>query len=388
MPKKRAYIVTDWVKGQIRQKFLQTGQRLPTEAELEKRLNISRNAVRNGLSQLAQQGWLTYQKNLGYFVSEAAKPLLDRDGPAASSLNIGLLCFFPGHYIFPEIIAGVTATIDNPEYNIIIKQSEYQVEQESLALESFLQQGIIGLIAEPVVDDERAPNLELYQQLAQSGIPIIFIDASVPQLRSSSILCHDLQSGRTAAETLLQLGYRQFVLFYQDHYLAKTRRIQGARAAFRQYRDVQFVELVFQGQGQHSNTCQQCEAFFARTLRHTGRPMAWICSNDEEAAIVISVAEHYGWELHRHYELIAFDNSQLSRLLHGGFSSFTHPGKLMGRMAARHLLDQLTEPIKNRHCAQVLVEPNFIQRNLADYMELKNRLEVKQKEKESSSNTD
>ncbi len=380
MPKKRAHIVIEWLQEQILTRQLVNGARVPTEKALCQDFGLSRSAVRNALSQLQQNGWLQYEKNRGYFVQTQTKSRARFDHSVASVAatrlvgrkDLGLLCFFPGHYIFPDVISGFNSIIDTQQYNVIIKQSEYQIEQERQALQEFLERDIAGLVAMPILDGERAPNKDLYVRLLQRGTAIVFVSSAVPDVEASSILCCDMKAGRKSAKTMLDAGFRDFILFYQKNYLTKAIRMKGAREILRKHNDVTCAELAFVDQGQHSDTRKRCGEFFARLKREEHpEPMAWLCSSDEDAAIVIEVARSYGWDLHRDYELLGFDNSQLSELLGGGFSSFTVPGKLIGRMAARYLLDQIAEVVEQRHCVQVLVHSNLVRRNFHSAVQLK-----------------
>ncbi|XP_061168721.1 arabinose metabolism transcriptional repressor-like [Saccostrea echinata] len=374
MPKKRAHIVMEWLQEQIQSRQLDSGERVPTEKALCQKFHLSRSAVRNALSQLHHSGWLQYEKNRGYSVRAPALPGPARPA-AAFRKDLGLLCFFPSHYIFPDVISGFSSIIDSQQYNIIIKQSEYQVQQERQALQELSAQGIAGLVAMPILDGVHAPNKDLYMQLIQRGTAVVFVCSTIPGIEASSILCCDLQAGRRASEVMLAAGFRDFILFYQKNYLTKAVRMQGAREVLQQaerYGAVSYSELAFVDQGQHSDTRKRCSEFFAKLERAMHpEPMAWLCSSDEDAAIVIEVARSYHWELHRDYELLGFDNSQLAELLGGGFSSFTVPGKLIGRMAARYLLDQMAEAVEQRHCINVLVQSNLIRRNFHNSAQLK-----------------
>ncbi|MEM9425021.1 MAG: substrate-binding domain-containing protein, partial [Spirochaetota bacterium] len=226
----------------------------------------------------------------------------------------------------------------------------------------------------PILDGLQAPNEDLYLELLQRGVAIVFVSSAVPGIPASSILSADFQSGRKGAEIMLAKGFRDFILFYQKNYLTKAIRIDGAKDVLNKQKNVTYRELAFVDQRQHSDTQKKCIEFFGNLPKST-EPMGWLCSSDEDAAIVIEVARTYGWELHCDYELIGFDNSQLSELVGGGFSSFTVPGKLIGRMAARYLLDQLTELPNERHCTDILIHSNFIQRNFCDFAMLQARKE-------------
>ena len=225
MPRQKYQLVTKWLQEQICIGMYLPQQRLPTEAELCVKFQLSRNAVRNALCLLAGQGWLTYIKNRGYFVAEnidqkrQAVGIASRDKPSLGQAacvpiqNIGLLCFFPGNYIFPDIINGFNSLITSSQYNIILRQSEYLTEQERVALETFLEQNVAGIVAEPIFDGNQATNHDMYAQLIQHKIPIVFLDNDIPDIGASSILCHDQLAGHEAAKIFLGSWLSRFHSF-------------------------------------------------------------------------------------------------------------------------------------------------------------------------------
>jgi DNA-binding GntR family transcriptional regulator len=60
--------VMDWVREYIRQEGLREGDRLPTEAELTRRLGVSTVTVRHAMAELQRQGLISRQQGRGTFV--------------------------------------------------------------------------------------------------------------------------------------------------------------------------------------------------------------------------------------------------------------------------------------------------------------------------------
>src|SRR5215467_10454806 len=66
--------IADRLRDQIDSGALQPGERLPSEPELVRMFDASRNTVRLALALLTNQGLVVTRQGLGTFVAEEAKP--------------------------------------------------------------------------------------------------------------------------------------------------------------------------------------------------------------------------------------------------------------------------------------------------------------------------
>src|SRR5215475_15520671 len=66
--------IADRLRDQIDTGTLQPGERLPSEPDLVRQFDASRNTVRLALALLTNQGLVVTRQGLGTFVSEPAKP--------------------------------------------------------------------------------------------------------------------------------------------------------------------------------------------------------------------------------------------------------------------------------------------------------------------------
>jgi GntR family transcriptional repressor for pyruvate dehydrogenase complex len=64
--------LTDLLRGEIRAKKLQSGERLPTEQDLVARFQVSRTVVREAIASLRAEGLVTTRQGAGAFVAEGA----------------------------------------------------------------------------------------------------------------------------------------------------------------------------------------------------------------------------------------------------------------------------------------------------------------------------
>jgi GntR family transcriptional regulator len=104
----------DYVLEKIRNESWKPGERIPTEGELEKILKVSRTTIRNAISELQYEGYVTKQQGCGTFVTEEfyaeQLPMLKsftedaaRLGGVASSILLGLDEIIPTNDILKHL---------------------------------------------------------------------------------------------------------------------------------------------------------------------------------------------------------------------------------------------------------------------------------------------
>src|SRR5271169_4755980 len=114
---KKHQVIETWIRSRIDEGVLVPGEKLPSESQLCAQFDVSRNAVRQAIGNLVQEGLVESTKGVGTFCRTRlpASPL---------SANIGLVEFFISSYIYPEIIRGCYNTLSRKGFALLLNQSE------------------------------------------------------------------------------------------------------------------------------------------------------------------------------------------------------------------------------------------------------------------------
>jgi len=329
---KKYEIIAQWVRDEIASGNIHPGDKIPSESELTKRFGVSRNAVRQALELLSGEGVTETLKGIGTFCRSKS---IDSD----NSMNIAFVCFFSDSYIFPKMIKGCSQILYKEGYQLLLNQSEYNLEKEREILMNLKNKSVDGIIIEPVYSGAGESNKDLMMEINEQGIPIILLDNEFPEHEFSSIRMDDFNGGLQAAEYLWQCGHRDIGVFYQQDYLTKIRRKEGALEYLRQkgVSPENVMQIGFTGQGEQSTAFQMAEKIFqARNV-----PTAFICSSDEDALQLINFAETQNYNTPDDISIISFDNSETAQLNQVSLTSFEHPSAYIGHLAAKLLLEQI-----------------------------------------------
>lgn len=280
------------------------------------------------------EGWLKTQKGVGTFCVTKDRQL---------TMDIGLVCFFSGSYIFPRISRGCDQVAHRRGFHIVLNQSEDDVAKEHEILSKLQKRRVDGILIEPVFDGTSASNVDLLEQIDASGTPVILLDNHFPGRGFTRVALDDDAGGRRVASYLWEKGHRDIGIAWDSGYLPKRLRRDGA-ARFLQEAGAPLREawqVPYKGPVSSGATASALQALF-----DGGGPLptAFICTSDEEAIELYRVAGARGMRIPQDLSVISFDNSSLADLPGISLTSVDHPGQYMGELAVQILLERLLNP--------------------------------------------
>ena len=326
--------IRQWILESIRKGEIVPGDLIPSESELCRKFDAARGSVRQAISGLANEGWLKSRKGIGTFCVMKDRPL---------TMDIGLVCFFSGSYIFPRISRGCDQVAHRRGFHIVLNQSEDDPVKEREILEKLHGRGVDGILIEPVFDGSGASNVELLEQIEASGTPVILLDNYFPGRGFTRVAMDDEAGGRLVAAHLLHQGHREIGILCDSGYMPKRVRRDKAAAFLAEAGAAPRAEWLIDYKGPVS---AGRAAAALQALFDAGGPLptAFICTSDEEAMELYRVAGPRGVRIPQDLSVISFDNSSLADLPGISLTSVDHPGQYMGELAVQLLLERLLNP--------------------------------------------
>ncbi len=327
-------MIRQWILESIKTGQITPGDKLPSESELCGKLGASRGSIRQAITSLVSDGWLRSKKGVGSFCIMKDRRL---------TMDIGLICFHSGSYIFPRISRGCDQIAHRRGFHILLNQSDYDLTREREMLSKLRKRGVDGIIIEPIFDGSGPSNMDLLEEIEADGIPVVLLDNYFPDRGFTRIAMDDSAGGRLVAAHLWEKGHRSIGIVYGRGYLPKALRKGGA---------LRFLEE--QGAGIPAEWIVECEepvssgrafeALDAFLSRGGDLPTAMICTSDEEAMELYKAAQNRGKRIPDDLSVISFDNSSLAELPGISLTSVDHPGQYMGELATQVLLERVLNP--------------------------------------------
>jgi GntR family transcriptional regulator of arabinose operon len=214
-------MLKSYIMETIKSEKLEHGQKIYTENELADKLNVSRHTVRKAIGALVNEGWLYRQQGKGTFVGNK---IAEKD---KKTKIIGVITTYMNDYIFPSIIRGIDSVLSEKGYNIVLLCTYNQHEKERNCLESIQHQDIEGLIVEPTKSALPNPNMDVYNDIVKSGIPLLFINGFNKDIKSSYVIEDDISAGYLATKHLIELGHKSICGIFKIDDIQGHNRFSG-----------------------------------------------------------------------------------------------------------------------------------------------------------------
>lgn len=307
--------------------------RLPTEQQLMQQFGVSRQTVRNALEILTREGLIQRRQGSGTVILEQK--------PKSENNTIAIVISFANSYIFPSLLMEAQQVLLENGFSALVYGTDNQFEKERKILLQLLEHPVRGMIVEGTKSVLPNPNLDLYEKLCSSGVPIVFLHSCYPQLNMPVVRDDDEAGGYLAVRHLMEKGHTRIGgIFKMDdrqgvlRYSGMMQSLRDADLPFGEesvfwFDTNQRVALV-----EHGDTAWLEN--YAAQLRKSCT--AVICYNDEIASRLLEILLRDGVKVPQQLAIISFDNSHYSSLGAIGLTSLApDPGKL-GSLAAQTIL--------------------------------------------------
>jgi len=309
--------------------------KLPTEQELVSRFQVSRQTVRQAIGCLKHEGHLHQIQGSGTYVSPAAPPRIRQN-----SKTIATMCTYISNYIFPDIIRGVERELSGEGFSVNLIQTENRVDKERTILEKIISDGhISGMIVEGTKTALPNPNISLYRKIKEMGIPLVFLHCTYPELSGETVVgMDDYQGGKALVNYLAKKGHTEIGGIFKSDDRQGLARYAGFSEGLLEcglgLNDASVRWYTTEDYARRHKVIEGKDQVFDNLCGST----AVVCYNDEIALWLSRVCKDASVKLP---EIASFDSSQYAMLLDKPFVSIGHRKELLGKTAARKILNMI-----------------------------------------------
>jgi len=327
--KHKYQVLESWIRSRIMDGTFRSGQKIPSENSLAEQFGISRQTVRLGITHLEKIGTLVSRKGSGTYVSDLAR-----------AMTIGYIATNITDYIFPGITSGIEDVLTANGYSMTLGVTKNRVEAEHQLLISLMKKGVDGIIVEGNRSALPNPNLPLYRELTEKGIPYVFFNGYYEALDPVYVVTNDRAGGRRAVDYLYELGHRRIGgIFKADDKQGHDRYAGFSESVVEHNLPMNDDEVIWFSTPDLDHLFAKSEE--ARLLRRLQKCTAVVCYNDQVAIRLIQAMLRSGIRVPEDKSVIGFDNSSISELSPVRITSITHPGEMLGREAAKRILEMV-----------------------------------------------
>jgi DNA-binding LacI/PurR family transcriptional regulator len=317
---------------------LRTGDRLPSEAELERTFGASRITVGRAVRDLQLAGMVERRAGSGSYVK--ARSL-------AAALSFGLLIPDLGETeIFEPICQGMMASPLARQHALLwgsLTSAAASKEERAWQLcRQYIDRRVSGVFFAPLelMAGKDAVNRKIAKALDEAGIPVVLLDRTVVPYPERGV--HDLvgidnrRAGYRITEHLLSLGARRIAFVAVEHAAATVEaREAGYREALYMWKSPIARDVV--------HRLDPTDLARVRTLM-ASEPEAIVCANDWTAARLMHSILELGYSVPGHVRLAGIDDLDYASLLPVPLTTLRQPTREIGAAAFAAMLDRVSRP--------------------------------------------
>ena len=267
---------------------------------------------------------------MGYIPNLAARNL-----SAKKTSTIGVIVPEITNSFFAQIIDSIYNCAFNSDYDIILAVSQEDSEKEKKHLETMLAMRVDGIIISVC---ENTQNFDTFSKIKSLGLPIVFFDRTIDNVKFSSVTINNTQGAFTAVEKAIEnrykyighIGGRQNVNIGRDRYI-------GFKEALRKHKiPLNKKHVIFGGFGEEDGY-----KGFMELYKETNLPEILFTVTFPVALGVYNAAKEIGLNIPNDIDIITFGHSSINRFLNPKLSYVDLKTNDIGPKAFKLILDHI-----------------------------------------------
>ncbi len=304
--------------------------------DIAQKLNISPATVSRGLkdhpgiSKKTKKRISDLVEELGYRSNHFARNLRQ-----SKTNTIGVMVHELNSNFITSVLSGIENVTTEAGYDLIITHSSESYKKEAANAKNLFHKRVDGLIASLSFDTE---NLDHFNPFVEKGVPVIFFDRVEQDENNTVVIIDNAKCGYVATKHLIDQGCKRIA-----HVTSSLRRNVYSQR-FRGYRDALFdnklpLEEELLIIGDLSETAGIHAAM--QVLKMKPLPDGAFITNDFVAAVFMRTLKEYGLSIPEDIAIVGFNNDAIGKLIEPALTTINYPGKDMGEIAARNLINHL-----------------------------------------------
>lgn len=339
------------IREEIVRENLQPGARLPTEAELCKRFNVSRSTIRQSLNRLEMDGLITRTRGKGTFVKRTglAKSMpsgstMTRHERAASNHKmLGLVFCARSDTLAMNILLGVERAAKSRGYAIMFGYSGEDPHAEEHEIDRFLRIGTDGIIVMPVSNVANTAGVQL---ITEHKLPLVLVDRYLSEADTSYVITDGFDGSYRVTEHLIILGYESFVFITSGLEQITTTSVRDRYNGFcKALTDYGLEDKIKPLTPVHLSDMGEVSQLIITRDDHHGLPNAIVTVHDAVAMNFMRAAASIGFSAPDDYAIVGFDDLPASSQLTVPLTTVSQPRYDVGFHAGHMLIDRIESQI-------------------------------------------
>ncbi|WP_309119300.1 GntR family transcriptional regulator [Paenibacillus sp.] len=317
--------VKDYVLSHIERQEFSKDDRIPSESEFSKLLDVSSITVRKALTDLVNEGVIYRIRGKGSFV--ASQTVASEKTSNLVAFVISGIEMYDSSYL--QIMRGVQSFLGKHGCKLIIEFVENDFEQERQLILNLIQTELRGLLI--YSSDPNAAKSYL-GEIRKKSIPFVMLDRSPSGYPVNVVTCNNHDGAYEAVEYMIRQGHERIgFAAYDFHLTPEVERYNGYCNAMSNASLPTPKELLF----------PERELDYAALSRRIqdGELTALFCANDKRALEVLEQLAVRGIQIPEQLSLMGFDDFESSKFARVALSTVKQYFEVLGYESAKLLFE-------------------------------------------------
>jgi len=292
------------------------------------------------VSEAARQQVLETAERLGYRANTVARSMI-----TGTTNTLALIVADIENPFFARAARGFTDTARREGYEVIVANTDEDVDAERAAVKVLLEKRVDGL----VVAAASRLSFDHLEAAQSAGVQVVLLDRHIPGLAADSVLVDSRAAARSAVNHLIELGHERIALVtgaspeeiargtggYSRHLMSTGRdRIDGYRQALRDAG----IELVPEYLKLGDFHREAAGELARELLAATPRPSAIFTTDAVITLGVLEALQRGGVAIPDDVSLIGFDDPDWTVVVHPRLTVVAQPAYDLGALAAQRVI--------------------------------------------------
>jgi len=274
---------------------------------------------------------LTAMQELGYQPN-----LLARGLRRGETHTLGMITPDSANPFFAEVTRGVEDTSFEQGYNVILCNSDGDLEKELVYANVLAEKRVDGILFVAA-----GVSTEHILALQAQRMPLVVVDRDIPNVAVDSVLTDNAQGGKLATQHLIDLGHRRIgCITGPSDVTPSADRVTGYRQALEESGIPVDEALIVKGKFQYESGYRAAR----QLLSMDDAPTAIFACNDLMAVGAIRAALELGRQVPADLSIVGFDDVRLASFVNPPLTTIAQPKYEMGVVAATMLLERIRDP--------------------------------------------
>lgn len=320
--------------------------------DLARHLEVSSTTVWRALNDSPRISLSTKER-----VLSAARQFNYRPSLVAQTLSrgktqtLGVVVPMIGNPVYANIIRAVEQVAFEHEYNIILCDTDFQIDRERRYVDMLVRRRVEGAVVIPFGKRPSGGFEHLVDLEQNQSVRVVAIQNDVPEDRLNRVVPDNRGAARAMVAHLIGLGHRRVGFFHgglPEWSHPMRERAGGYRLALEDAGLAYDEQLVVEA-GSYASLLGDDPATFARervadALRGPDRPKAVFVASDVLAIKVMEVAREVGLRIPEDLAVAGYDDILMSAHTPPPLTTVRQPAAQVGRRAASLLLQRIARP--------------------------------------------